>query len=140
MVTQKGFSLLELLAVVTIIGILSAIAYPRYQDYVMRTKRADMMSEMQLIGQKIESQKLVNHTYSKVSPAQFEGNYPKTQANPLYRVSVDGIGRPDSNGKWIITANPVPNTDAEKDGALVLHSNGKKCRGGICGMADEWRR
>ncbi|ARU89811.1 type IV pilin protein [Pseudomonas sp. M30-35] len=64
MFRQKGFTLMELMIVVAIIGILAAIAYPSYQDYVLRSGRSDGQAWLMRIMQAQERFYSQNQTYT----------------------------------------------------------------------------
>ena len=46
MTNQKGFTLIELMIVIAIVGILAAVALPAYQDYTVRAKMSEPMALM----------------------------------------------------------------------------------------------
>ena len=142
---QAGFTLIELMIVVAIIGVLAAIAYPSYQSYVIKTKRADMMSEMHNIASEIQARKLAQGNYSNAIKSGLIGDYPK-QGTALYSVSIEPITvtTPPSplNAEWIITAAPKTGRQMAGDGNLTLNYQGIKCRMidsvNTCGSGDQW--
>ncbi len=136
---QSGFTLIELMIVVAIIGILAAIAYPSYQQYVIKTKRTDMMSEMHNIASEIQSRKLAQGSYSNALITELSGAYPK-QGDALYTVSFT----PNPlTSDWSIIATPKNGSQMANDGTLSLNFQNIKCRGDDpnkkCGTGDEWR-
>lgn len=138
----QGFTLIELMIVVAIIGILAAIAYPSYQGYVERTNRADMMSELHNIASEIESRKLAQGSYSTISTAvmsDFNNKSYPAQGTALYTVTVT----PNPlTANWKITAETIDNTQVDGDGDLSLNYQGIKCRMissvNTCGSGDQW--
>jgi type IV pilus assembly protein PilE len=62
---HSGFSLLELLVVLVIVGILASVAYPSYVDSVRKANRSEAIAELQNILAAQERYFLRNKTYAK---------------------------------------------------------------------------
>ena len=143
---NKGFTLIELMIVVAIIGVLAAIAYPSYESFIVKSKRADMMTELQNVASNLQSEKLAQGKYSNALKTGLTGDYPR-QGTALYTVSIGnvaGVTGTDLTAKWLITAAPKAGRMAS-DGTLTLNYQGIKCRNisttiKKCGSNDEWNK
>lgn len=60
---EKGFSLIELLIAVAIVGVLSALAIPQYESFLQQSRRADAMTELSSLIMEMEQHRSSQNSY-----------------------------------------------------------------------------
>jgi type IV pilus assembly protein PilE len=123
----RGFTLIELMIVVAILGVLVAIAYPSYTNSLVKGNRAAAKSFLMEIAQKEQQYLLDNRSYfDATTVAEFTAvgiSIPK-EVSSFYQVSVDGVaGTPP---RFTATATPKAGTRQAKDGTLTIDNTGSR--------------
>ena len=118
---QRGFSLIELMIVVAIVGILAAVAYPAYQSYVVKGNRAAAQAFMVDVASR-EKQYLLDARSYAADLATLGVTAPADVSKHYTNITIAVTASPPA---FTITATPTSSQQAA-DGALTLGSDGTK--------------
>lgn len=130
----KGFTLIELMIVVAIIGIITSIAYPSYQGFLTSSNRSAAQADLMALAAALERHKAATYSYGGAAaagadtgkPAVFHTYSPSSEpeSNKKYNLVISTV--PSSGNSYTIKAEPVSGTTQAGDGDLYLFSDGRK--------------
>ncbi len=127
---QHGFTLIELMIVVAMIGILSAIAFPTYTRYVIRSQRVAAQGDLMLLTGQMERSYTVNQHYANtadmskcgnVSSATWSGTVQAPFGNAKKHYTLTCVIS-DGGQTYVITATPVTTSNQKNDGKMTISS------------------
>ena len=121
---EAGVTLIELMIVVVVVGILASIAYPSYQQYILRSKRTEGKALLMDIVARQERFYMDRNSYTDdLTALGFSSAEPKS-ADGNYSASVAAGPSSDIATSYEVTVSPEwPDGDPEC-GALTLDSRG----------------
>ena len=128
---NKGFTLIELMIVVAIVGILAAIAYPSYQEFVARSKRADAQGALLSLASAMERYFTENNTYCGSdnggtagtcvdgdSPGIFTDQVPVDGGNAYYNLTISTVT--EAPNTYTISATRTGSMSSDRCGDFTL--------------------
>lgn len=127
---QNGITLIELLIVVTIIGIIAAFAYPSYQEQMRSTRRTDCAGTLTSMGNAMERYYSVNSTYLGAAdggadtgaPAVFPTTCPVDGGTAYYNLTIEAA----TGATYSLAATPTGVQIDDRCGTLTLTNVGLK--------------
>jgi type IV pilus assembly protein PilE len=121
---NRGFTMLELMIVVTIIAILAAIAYPNYQGSLVKGTRGAAKAFLLEVAQKQQQFLLDNRSYaSKAELQAVKVDMPK-EVSDYYTWTVTPLAGPPPT--FTTTLTPIATKRMKDDGTLTIDQTGAK--------------
>lgn len=129
---NKGFTLVELMVVVAIVGILSMLAYPSYQGFIKGSNRSAAQADLMSLAAAMERHKAASYSYKGAadssadtgSPAIFHKHSPS--AEPYANRKYDLVITQAAGNSYLLEAKPVTSTAQSGDGSLYFYSDGRR--------------
>ncbi|MCQ4322068.1 type IV pilin protein [Stutzerimonas stutzeri] len=136
---QGGFTLIELMIVVAIIGVLAAIVFPSYQEHVRKARRADAQASLFELAQFMERQYTANGTYelSDTTLLPYD-EAPRDGATKFYDLAFKN--EEPTASTFVLTATPKNGMTDDRCGTLSLSNIGAKESTGDAAVTDCWKQ
>lgn len=139
----KGFTLIEVMIVVAIVGILVAVALPSYQKYIIRAARVQAQAELLELASLQEKIFLNSNSYAFSVTAAYNGtaagglgrNPAQTRDGRYTLALVDSAGAvmTASAQSFFLMATPAVGTQQVGDGNILVSETGRRTCAPTCG-------